>query len=76
LQAGTSQQQQTSVQSLGLAVWLIIARFCCICSKVNVAETETEDQAVKRYMRAVVQSGVINKVGIFGTAAAVVRMLT
>lgn len=29
---------------------------------MNVAETETEDQAVKRYMRAVVQSGVINKV--------------
>eukprot|EP00775_Hariotina_reticulata_P011091 gene11092-11246_t len=29
--------------------------------EVNVAETETEDQAVRRYMRAVVQSGVINK---------------
>ena len=29
---------------------------------MNVAETETEDQAVKRYMRAVVQSGVLNKV--------------
>jgi hypothetical protein len=30
--------------------------------QVNVAETETEDQAVKRYMRAVLQSGVLNKV--------------
>lgn len=30
--------------------------------QVNVADTETEDQAVRRYMRAVVQSGVINKV--------------
>jgi hypothetical protein len=27
-----------------------------------VGDTETEDQAVRRYMRAVVQSGVINKV--------------
>ncbi len=31
-------------------------------AQVNVADTETEDQAVRRYMRAVVQSGVINKV--------------
>lgn len=38
--------------------------FLCNFLQVNVAETETEDQAVKRYMRAVVQSGVINKVGI------------
>ncbi|KAF6260360.1 plastid/chloroplast ribosomal protein S21 [Scenedesmus sp. NREL 46B-D3] len=29
--------------------------------EVNVGDTETEDQAVRRYMRAVVQSGVINK---------------
>ncbi|KAF8073168.1 rpsU [Scenedesmus sp. PABB004] len=29
--------------------------------EVNVNDTETEDQAVRRYMRAVVQSGVINK---------------
>jgi hypothetical protein len=34
-----------------------------LCPQVNVAETETEDQAVRRYMRAVVQSGVLNKVG-------------
>lgn len=30
--------------------------------QVNVADTETEDQAVRRYMKAVVQSGVLNKV--------------
>lgn len=29
--------------------------------EVEVADDETEDQAVKRYMKAVVQSGVINK---------------
>lgn len=38
--------------------------------QVNVAETETEDQAVKRYMRAVLQSGVINKVCLLAKADA------
>ena len=33
-----------------------------IALQINVAEDESEDQAVRRYMRAVVQSGVINKV--------------
>lgn len=35
----------------------------CVCVvQINVADDESEDQAVRRYMRAVVQSGVLNKV--------------
>jgi ribosomal protein S21 len=30
--------------------------------QIEVADDESEDQAVKRYMKCVVQSGVINKV--------------
>jgi ribosomal protein S21 len=36
-----------------------------VCTlQVTVGEGETEDQAVRRYMRAVVQSGVLTKVSV------------
>lgn len=54
-------QQPAAIRALCIACTVLNAYASCIL-QVNVAETETEDQAVKRYMRAVLQSGVINKV--------------
>lgn len=40
-------------------------------AQVEIAEDEPEDVAVRRYMKAVMQSGVINKVRDAGVAACV-----
>lgn len=43
--------------------------------QVELADDETEDQAVKRYMKCVVQSGVINKVHMGRAAERLIRGL-
>jgi hypothetical protein len=42
--------------------------------QVEIAEDEPEDVAVRRYMKAVMQSGVINKVRTACTTGAVVAV--
>jgi hypothetical protein len=46
----------------------------CSGLQVEIAEDEPEDVAVRRYMKAVMQSGVINKVRTACTTGAVVAV--